>query len=282
MRLRVDERQQPGHPVLGGHGQVRRTRRPPPTARLAKIHHGAPAKNSTAMNTIVSATVVPRSGCMHDQPGHQREHRQHRDQQRPWASRAWTGGRPARAPSTAAAPAWRSRWAGTANPPIRIQLRAPLTSAPMPGTSTATSSASETITAVVDSRAQQPAPAGTARRRSRPGRAPRRSPGSRRPRTTSRRCGTTTTADDDSTISRPKPSISAKIASTRCSEVIGRSSQSHGAPSGRMPADDPARWRAARPPCRRSPGRRLRAVGRLSSRPGSVPRGRADRRRPRA
>src|SRR6478735_495482 len=35
-----------------------------PTApRLANIHHGAPAKNNTAMNTIVSATVVPRSGC---------------------------------------------------------------------------------------------------------------------------------------------------------------------------------------------------------------------------
>ena len=34
-----------------------------PTApRLANIHHGAPAKNSTAMKTMVSATVVPRSG----------------------------------------------------------------------------------------------------------------------------------------------------------------------------------------------------------------------------
>ena len=36
-------------------------------------------------------------------------------------------------------------------PPIRIQLRAPFTSAPMPGINTATSRASETITAMVDS-----------------------------------------------------------------------------------------------------------------------------------
>ena len=102
------------------------------------------------MNTMVSATVVPRSGCIMINPAIS-------------ANTGSTGissalGEPRvdrRAASTCAIHSSSASLAislgWNCSPPIRIQLRAPLTSAPMPGTSTATSRASEMITAMVDS-----------------------------------------------------------------------------------------------------------------------------------
>ena len=122
---------------------------------MANIHHGAPAKNSTAMKTMVSATVVPRSGCSMIRP----------------AISPKTGstgissalGEPRvdrRAASTCAIHSSSASLAISLGwnwkPPNRIQLRAPLTSAPMPGISTATSRASETITAMRRQRPHQP------------------------------------------------------------------------------------------------------------------------------
>ena len=119
----------------------------PTAATLAKIHHGAPAKNSTAMKTIVSATVVPRSGWNMISPAIS-------------TNTGSTGissalGDPRvdrRAASTCAIHSSSASLAISLGwnwkPASRIQLRAPYTL--VPAKSTTTSNPSEMIKAIVD------------------------------------------------------------------------------------------------------------------------------------